>query len=392
MTHHQNRQRMTLQTMHRSLLLLLLFLLMLFAPLAQAAPPQASITPELAAALDSALEEVRLQTRAPGALLAVALPGQPIYRSARGVSNILTGSPLVPDGRVRIASVTKPFVAVVALQLVQEGWLALDQTVAYWLPGLLPEGERITIRQLLNHTSGLPEYMADGLIEQAHREPERVWAPQELIAHGLRYPMRFAPGASGRWAYSNTNYIVLGLIIERATGNSLAKEIQQRISGPLGLQSVVLAGSTSEIDNLARGYVGTRDYTALHGSVGWAAGGMVANVSDVARFTQALMWHELLKPQTLDGMLAFQSTGSFWGTPDVGYGLGVIRRTLPGSSLPPEERTALGHTGMLGGYRTVAWYFPSNGATIVVSLTRHNADPNIVVNRVLELLAAHGAW
>jgi D-alanyl-D-alanine carboxypeptidase len=365
-----------------TLFLWLLLCSILFAPAAQAAPtPQTGMAPELVAALDSALEEARLHARAPGALLAVALPGQPIYQSARGVNDLASNTPLAANGRVRIASVSKMFVATVALQLVQEGWLALDQSVEQWLPGLLPNGAAINVRQLLNHTSGLPDYLTDGFAEQAHREPERVWTPQELIASALQRPTR----APGRWAYSNTNYIVLGLIIEQATGNSLERELQQRIFGPLGLRSTVLAGATAELDGLAHGYVGRSDYTAMHGSAGWAAGGVVANVGDVARFTQALMWHELLRPNTLNSMLSFQSTGNYWGTPEVAYGLGVIRRTLPGNG-PLEQRLALGHTGALGGYRTVAWYFPASGITIVASMTRHGADPNLLVSRVMDIL------
>lgn len=372
------------------LLAILLALLPAGAPRAAAQPAPEAFPPELAAALDAALEASRLAAGAPGALLYVSAPGLGAHTAASGLADVATGAPLTPDARVRLASITKPFVATVAMQLVQEGWLLLDHSVEHWLPGLVPGGEQITVAQLLRHTSGLPDYLSDGIVARARREPERVWAPEELVAEGLSKPRRFAPGAPGRWAYSNTNYILLGMIIERVTGNSLEFELRQRIFEPLGLRGAALAPPTADPGDLARGYVGGRDYTALNMSVAWAAGGMTASVSDVGAFAEALFGGRLLRPETQAAMLAFEGTGGAWGIADLAYGLGMMRRALPAAGVAPEARLALGHTGALGGYRTAMWHFPQSGVTIVVALTRYEADPTPAVTRALQILAAHG--
>jgi D-alanyl-D-alanine carboxypeptidase len=352
--------------------------------------PPTTLAPGLAADLDRLLEATRAEARAPGALLAVALPNGEIYRGARGVADLATGAPLAPGARVRVASVTKPFVAVVALQLVQEGWLLLDHSVEHWLPGLVPGGEQISVRQLLSHTSGLPDYFTDALIARAHRDPSHYWSPQELVAEALRLPRRFAPGAPGRWAYANTNYILLGLIIEQVTHHPLEQELRQRIIVPLGLRSTALSPPSADPGDLAHGYGGGADRTALNMSLAWAAGGLSTTVEDLTRFTQGLMWGALLQPASLGAMLACAPTGSPWGGADLAYGLGLMRRTLPAPGLPPQARLALGHTGGLEGYRSALWYFPDSGVTIAAVFTREEADPDVLVARALQALAAHG--
>jgi D-alanyl-D-alanine carboxypeptidase len=303
------------------------------------------------------------------------------------VANLATGTPLAPDARVRVGSITKPFVAAVALQLVQEGWLLLDHSVEHWLPRLVPGGEQITVRQLLSHTSGLPDYLTDSLIARARQNPDHHWTPQELVAEALQYPRRFAPGAPGRWAYSNTNYILLGLIIERVTGHSLEQELQQRVIAPLGLHDTILTSSSADPGNLAHGYESGVDRTALNMSVAWAAGGLSASVEDLTRFTQGLVWGKLLEPTTLNTMLTSAPTGSG----DLAYGLGVMQHVLPAPGLSREARLALGHTGEIEGYRSAMWFFPASGVTIAAAFTREEADPDQLVSAVLQVLAAHGA-
>lgn len=360
------------------------------APSALSASSAPSADP-LSADLTAALEAVRAEARTAGALLYVAVPGRDAYVGAAGLADVAAGTPLETGARVRVASVTKTFVAVVALQLVQEGWLLLDHNVEHWLPGLMPGGEQITVRQLLAHRSGLADYLTDGIVAQARREPERVWTPAELVAEALRKPRRFAPGAPGRWAYSNTNYILLGMIVERVTGNPLERELRQRIVEPLGLTGTALAPPTASTEGLARGYVRGKDYTALNMSVAWAAGGLVSTAGDLGRFAEALMNGALLRPETLAAMLDCSGTGGAWGIPDLAYGLGVMRRTLPAAGLDPTQRLALGHTGALGGYRSAVWHFPHSGVTIVALLTSYEADPEHLVSRALEALAANGA-
>lgn len=382
---------------HASLRRALLALLALIALAAlPAAPARArqdapALSPGLVADLDRALATTREAARAPGALLAVALPSGELYRGASGVADLASGAPLTPDARVRVASVSKAFVAAVAMQLVQEGWLRLDHSVEHWLPGLVPGGDQITVRQLLSHTSGLPDYFTDELIARSRRDPGRVWAPEELVAEALRYPRRFAPGAPGRWYYANTNYILIGMIIERVTGHPLEQELRQRVFAPLGLRGTALAAPGADPDNLAHGYGGGADRTDLNMSLAWAAGGISATSADLTRFMQGLVWGDLLAPATLGAMLDFAPTGGAWGVPDLAYGLGIMRRSLPAPGLPAEMRLALGHTGALEGYRSALWFFPASGVTIAAAFTREEADPDRVVAAALQALAAHGA-
>lgn len=351
------------------------------------APVRAASQSELALALDQALQEGRQAIGAPGATAFVEVPGVERWSGASGLANLADGTPMQPDAQLRVASVTKLFVATVALQLVQEGWLRLDQNVESWLPGLLPDGAQISVQMLLQHRSGLADYLSNGFVEQARRAPERVWTPQELVQQAANHKRLFAAGRG--WSYSNTNYILLGMIIERVTSNTLENELQQRIIGRLGLYNTQLAPPTAETAGLARGYVRGQDYTDLNMSVAWAAGGINASAADLARFAQALFWGELLDQERLGLMQQFVSTGS-WGSADLVYGMGLMRRTLPAANLSPHARLALGHTGALCGYRSVLWYLPESGITIVVLVNSFEAEPNRIVTKLLEALGAHG--
>lgn len=348
---------------------------------------QAASQSELAAAFEQALHEGRTAIGAPGATAFVLVPGVEAWSGASGLAEIGEGRPMQADDQLRIASVSKLFVATVALQLVQEGWLRLDQTVEEWLPGLLPDGSRITVQMLLQHRSGLPDYLTNGMVEQARRSPERVWSPQELVQQVAQRRRLFAPGQG--WSYSNTNYILLGMIIERVTSHSLEHELQTRIIEHLQLSRTQLAPASAEVGSLAHGYVRGQDYSALNMSLAWAAGGINSSAADLGRFSQALFWGELLDQEHLGLMQQFVSTGG-WGSPDLAYGLGLMRRTLPANNLSPQVRLALGHTGALSGYRSSFWYLPESGITIVVLVNRFEAEPNRIVTKLLEALAAHG--
>lgn len=343
-------------------------------PAAQAHTPSA-LPAELQAALAATLAERVTALNAPGAVVAVERAGYAPWIVAAGQANLATGAPMEPASRLRVASLTKPYVAVLALQLAQEGWLALDQTVAHWLPGLVPGGERITVRQLLSHTSGLPEYMTGGFVGRVRRAPERVYTPEELVAEALARPRLFAPGAPGRWAYSNTNYILLGLIIERVTGNSLEFELQQRIIEPLGLTNTAMAPNRATGEGLARGYARGQDYTELNMSFAWAAGGLTSTAEDTLRFARALFDGALLRPEYLASMRSYLDAGRD------DYGLGLMRTTFPTLG------SAEGHTGGLAGYRSVVWRLPEQGITIVVLVNRYEVDPQRIAEALIRVLA-----
>jgi D-alanyl-D-alanine carboxypeptidase len=332
------------------------------SPLAASQPP----APALAPALDRVVV-----AGAPGAILAVTLPGGEMWAEARGLAE-RGGAPMTPGHRFRIASITKPFVAVVALQLVQEGWLALDHTVDHWLPGLLPGGERTTVRQLLQHTSGLADYMDTPFIRKVLAEPARAWQPRELVAYGVARGQVFSPGARGRWHYANTNYVVLGMIVEQVTGTTLGHEVRQRVIERLGLADTFFEEGGPPPDRLAHGYQRQRDLTALDMSFAWGAGNMVSTAADLSRFAQALFGGELLGEAALGEMTTYARAGGGGWSPSLRYGLGLMQETLRSGDA---SFTASGHSGMLGGYRTALWHLPDRGITVVAMVNLHSANP-----------------
>ncbi len=339
--------------------------------------------------LEQILERTVNNTNIPGALLYVHLPGQGMWLGARGLADRGRGIPMVPLDRIRIASVTKTFVATIVLQLMQEGWLTLDDTVERWLPGLVPNGDRMQLRHLLNHTSGLQDYLTERLIERVIEDPGRIWTPYELIAEPVRWPPYFAPGQPGHWHYSNTNYILLGMVIEQVTGNRLEYEVYQRIVSPLGLYNTYFDPDQNRTEGIARGYVGQRDYTDINLSFAWAAGGMVSTVEDLGRFAQALFGGVLLGPDALQTMLAFVEVYGAWGSRNLVYGMGTMQSVIDIHSADPSAwGVAWGHTGALTGYRTAMWYMPQSGITVVAAVNQMFANPNEIVTSAMDVLLA----
>jgi D-alanyl-D-alanine carboxypeptidase len=223
--------------------------------------------------------------------------------------------------RYRIASVTKAFVSVVILQLEAEGKLDIDDTVEKYARGLVPNGGAITLRELMNHTSGLFDYTEDqSFFNAVLSNPSRTWTPHELLAYAFAHPPNFTPGA--KYSYSNTNYILLGLVSEAVTGKPLGQSLQERIFTPLGLSSTSFP-LTIDIDaTFVHGYVRlvpgplTDATQVLNPSWGWAAGGIVSNARDVTTFYRGLLTGELLPARQLDEM---ESPSQNSGT----YGLGI---------------------------------------------------------------------
>ncbi|WP_328329309.1 serine hydrolase domain-containing protein [Streptomyces sp. NBC_00455] len=266
-----------------------------------------------------------------------------------GVGDLATGAPVPVDGQVRIGSNTKTFVAVVVLQLVAERRVDLDASVDTYLPGLVRgkgiDGRRITVRQLLQQTSGLPNYtnyLGDDV---------RYYTPRELLATALRHPADFAPGK--RWAYSNTNYIVAGLIVQKVTGHALAKEIDRRVVQRIGLRHTYFPapGDASIREPHPHGYyresadAPLRDITEIDPSWGWAAGQLVSTGSDLNRFFSALLAGRLLPSSQLAQMRSTVPAEATFG-PGARYGLGLVSRPLPCGGL------SWGHGGSFPGYET----------------------------------------
>lgn len=302
--------------------------------------------------------------------------GRHSWRLAAGAARLEPRQPMRPEARFRAASITKSFVATVALQLVGEGKLRLDDTVDRWLPGLVPGSDVITLRMLLNHTSGVFDYVQDEAFRQrAIANPTAPITPHELIAYAIAHPPTFPPG--GGWSYSNTGYIIAGLMMEAATGRDVERLVTQRIIRPLRLDATTFPRSPDIAGYHAHGYelpaspgAGYADVTVVSPSFAWAAGAVVSTAGDLRRFYAALLGGQLLRPALLSQMLTTVPV-----QPVFGYGLGLmLERHACG--------TVWGHWGGLPGYVTFAFHDRSGERGAVVMLA---TSPNDALGSLLQL-------
>ncbi|MDI6098960.1 serine hydrolase domain-containing protein [Actinoplanes sp. NEAU-A12] len=293
------------------------------------------------------------------------------------------GEPARPplNGRFRVGSSTKTFVATVALQLVAEGRLGLDEPVAAHLPGFGLD-RRITLRMLLQHTSGVFAFTGDfydGTFEPGITWSGKEWVenrfttyqPEDLVRLSLSKPLRFAPGTD--WGYSNTNYVLARLLIEKVTGHSFAVELQRRIVRPLGLRGTVAPGVSPEIPGPhahayyryeEAGQPRTVDVTRQNPSWISAGGDMISTTRDLHTFISALMSGRLLPAPLLAEMRAPH--------PVAGYGLGLFVQDGTTDSpfpLPACGATVVTHNGGVQGYATMMYSTPDGGRTLTASLT-----------------------
>ena len=330
----------------RTLLGALGLLLSAFAVAAAAATPAvARETP--APPLERAVDDL-VAAGAPGAVLLVRHEGRTL-RIARGHADAAKRTPLRGGDRFRAGSVTKTFVATVVLQLAREGRLDLRDPVERWLPGAVPGGADVTLRHLLNHTSGLFNYSEDPRTFAPYEaDPGYRWDPRGLVGIASDHPALFAPGAD--WSYSNTNFVVLGLVVEAVTGRPLATELRERIFAPAGLRHTTFDDRPRIAGRHARGYVvdaaGRRqDVTDLSPSWAWAAGALVSTADDLARFSRALLGGRLLPPAQLAAMKTIDPV-TRKAPGGAGYGLGLLAAPTPCGQ-------AWGHDGQYAGYTSL---------------------------------------
>ncbi|MGW7084709.1 serine hydrolase domain-containing protein [Streptomyces sp. NPDC054871] len=316
------------------------------------APPAASAAPRP----DTVQQGVDSLVRSAGlpAALASAQDREGRTRTyTAGVGDLATGAKVPRDGRVRIGSNTKTFTAVVVLQLVGEGKIRLDAPVETYLPGLVRgdgiDGRRIKVRQLLQQNSGLPNY-SNYLGDEV-----RYFEPRELLDIALRHKADFEPGK--KWAYSNTNYVLAGLIAEKVTGRPLAEEMDRRIIKRIGLRHTYFPapGDATIRGPHPHGYyrdsadAPLQDVTEIDPSWGWAAGALVSTNSDLNRFYSALLSDRgrLLAPAQLAEMRGSTLPAEDTFGPGARYGLGIVSKPLPcGDGL------YWGHGGSFPGYET----------------------------------------
>lgn len=311
-----------------------------------------------------------------GARIAIMNSDGTIAEASAGAQTTDPGSaPVEPDVPWGIGSVTKSFVSVVALQLAEEGLLDLDASIIDFLPDL-PGADRITPRQLLQHTSGLGEYINDPLVLD---DAQREWSPSELIAVA-EASGRFGALEGQAYHYSNTNFIVLGEIIEQVTGAGWADAVRTRIVEPLGMTSTAVISADSATGHVLTGELFVDATHRLHPSIGGAAGGLESTNRDLLRFATALVNGTLLSPESQTAMQTFVPGEDYSSFGIVhSYGLGLERYENDGI-------TVFGHLGS-GAAHSAFFGFDVDSRTVVaVMMNSSNPGPQAVM--AIEALTA----
>ncbi len=317
------------------------------------------------AEIQAKMDDVTAGGLPPGMVVWIATPEYQ-FEGASGLANVGDETPMSPEGAFRIGSVTKMFTAAVIVQLAEDGVLTLDDPLALWLPDVaeqLPYGDQITVRQMLTHTSGLfnvvehEAYFTD-LFTNLDIDEEAGTASLACVERDPRDTLEryvygkdalFEPG--DRWSYSNTNYTLLGMVIEAAAEMPLAEAYRTYIYEPLGMTSTFLDCYEDPLVDVVNGYTVSgdtlTDLTELHESIGWSAGGLVSTAQDLVAFARGLFTGELLDaPESLVEMTT--------PAPGSSYGLGV---TIEGEYL--------GHEGFIAGFRAALNYSPELDAVVV---------------------------
>lgn len=280
------------------------------------------------------------------------------------------------DSLWRMGSVTKTFVSAAILNLAAAGKLGLDDALDAYVPSF-PNASGITVRQLLNHTSGVFNYTeSDDFAAALTAEPKRKYTPAELLAFATSESPKFEPGAD--WYYSNTNYVLLGLVAEKAAGGSIGEIVREHAIDKAGLTRTFFDGEEPLGGALTPGYQAKTDVTNLYDpSVAWAAGAMVATPGDLLAWVTTLYGtDEVLSPASKKELFTFVPKGS--------YGLGVTR--LP-ASVTLGNGPGVGHGGSIFGYQTQAFWFDEAKVGLVSVVSDTGGDPNALSVVVLEALA-----
>jgi D-alanyl-D-alanine carboxypeptidase len=352
-------------------------------------PPPGPAVVDIDVRLQATLERARIRLGIPGVSATVMLPDGTSWTGASGLAVVGSKTPVAPDTAFAYASVSKTFTSALILQLVNEGRLRLTDPAAGLLPPLrLAIDRRITVGMLLNHTSGLADFFLNPKIDgPLQARPSATWTTDQT----LRYVGKRLSPPGVAWHYSNTNYLLLGLIAERATGQSLAAAIRTRLIEPAGLAATWTQTGEPALAKLAHGYrlpgtkltvkpvdLDDRSGIAPFRSVVTAAGGagaLAGTSGDLARWARALYTGQVLGPAGTATLLGgFTKTTSY--LPGVTYGYGVQAISIDG-------RPSLGHSGRLLGFRSVVRHFPLDGLTIAVLTNQSRADPGVILRELL---------
>jgi len=325
---------------------------------------------ELALAFDTAVTMASDAEGPPGGTVAAVETAEcGLWTGAAGDAN--DGVPMTPTSLLRVGSITKTYVAAAFVTLADDGMLSLDDTLSSFVTTGVENEDSITVRELLNHTSGVYNYTEDtAFMNEAVSNVDMAYTPQQIVDVAVAHGADFSPGTD--WNYSNTDYILLGMVLEAVTGQPVGTYLRDNVLDPQGLDRTFFDGEETLPEPLARGYgPSLQDWTTvLPPSVPWTAGSMVAEAGDLARWATALYAGDAIS----DGARAEMLTV----VPGEGYGLGVVAFSLS------DGTQVIGHNGAIPGYRGVMYYLPSKTASVAVVVNAQDRDPN---NAFLALLA-----
>ena len=377
---------------HRPLLRLLTLLLLLlpallpapghghdrkgaFARAGVAKPPENA---RLQSLLDAAVEH-----GLPGVSLRVKGPGID-FQGAAGVADLITGEPLTTNHVMYTASLGKTFTAVVALQLCDEGRLVLEAPITRWLPGdvtkRIPSSGQITLRHLLSHTSGLIDYLNDDKHWRSDfvRDPHRQWTHSDVVPYLYHKPLLFEPGTD--YDYSNSNYILVGLIIEQLSGQPVHTLIRKRVLEPLGLQHTFNGNETVSSENRAHGYINRRgriiDTYPWYSHSGLADSGIHSTPGELALFIKALFNTEVILSKTMRMEMTKVSKS---GRPPSDYGMGIYVQRNPWGA----GHRWYTHDGIDPGYQADMMYLPDLDLAIVISANASQGRADFIYEKLI---------
>ncbi|MFC0454465.1 serine hydrolase domain-containing protein [Rhodococcus jostii] len=324
----------------------------------QSTGADAQIDPGVADRLDEAIEKTMSMAAIPGAIVGVWGPDGN-YVKAFGVADKSSGEPMESDFFHRIGSVTKTFTVTGILQLVDEDKVALDDPISKYIEGV-PLGDQITLRELARMQSGLPNYSANEDFQKALlTDPQTQFTPQQLLGYAFTQPATFPPGQG--FEYSNTNTILLGLVVEKVSGMPLPEYVTQKIIQPLKMADTSFPTTNAFPEPHAQGYteqtLDGKEATATdwNPSWGWSAGAMISTLDDLRIWAPALATGTLLQPATQAQRLETVNAPGL--ASDVGYGLGIF-----------DIAGWIGHNGSLPGYQTVCIYLPEQKTTLAIMI------------------------
>ena len=364
---------------HNSFLIRLSFLCLCFVPvLSWAQTKPVTHNGRQIEKIDLFIREKMKSKNIPGLSLAIVRDGKIILAKGYGMANLELSVLATEKTNYLIASITKTFTAVATMMLVEEGKISLDDSISKHLSDLPTAWNPVTIRQLLNHTSGINDYVSHPKPPCAVGKSESDYAAPDVLKEVACLPMDFAPGE--RWSYNNTGYHLLGMLIEKVSGKTYEQFLRERIFVPLGMSETRLINYTELVANRANGYSwrngAYRNARQMNPVVEFATGGLISTVLDMAKWDAALNGERLLKRTTFKEMWKNAKLNNGNVVPSYGLGFGLT---------PFRGRKRVGHTGGIPGFATALQHFLDEKITVIV-LT--NADQPSGVGEMANEIAA----